>query len=86
MPVCLAPAHRPRGCSLEVAIDCTVNWMGVATEKEEAENVRGDFATFRERNVKLGFVNTERLHLSVIVWIFLQIDSCICILLSNKDK
>ena len=43
---------------------------GVAPEQEEAEHVRVDFvhATILERY--LGFVNTEHLHLSVIMWIF----------------
>ena len=43
---------------------------GVAPEQEEAEHVREDcvHATFIERS--LGFVNTEHLHLSVIVVIF----------------
>ena len=43
---------------------------GVAPEQEEAERIREDFvhATILDRY--LGFVNTELLHLSVIVWIF----------------
>ena len=44
---------------------------GVAPEQEEAEHVRGDFvhATILER---LGFLSIERLHLSVIVWVFFE--------------
>ena len=43
---------------------------GVALEQEEDEQVRGDrvHTTFLER--KLGFMNTEQLHLLVTVWIF----------------
>ena len=43
---------------------------GVAPEQEEAEHIREDcvHATILDRY--LGFVNTELLHLSFIVWIF----------------
>ena len=58
VPVCAWHQHTGREGVL-------VDW--VAPEQEEAEHVRGDFvhATILERYH--GFVNTEHLHLSVIV-------------------